>query len=265
MRNRNLKLPAINLCLLITLVGCGPGPATPQQNKELAAGYRSLNQNQSDLAIQQADDYLRAQPDGPGDAEALYLKGRGFEQKTATTPAESAKNLAAARAAYEDALNLNPSPKTEGYVRASLSNVDFFQEDYPAAVREASRAFMLITTPAIRAQLLYRIGVSQQRIGRFTDADQTFGLVETDYPGSPIAQSAQQHVGVREFYVQLGTFDSAGAQRALAFLTNNQLPAARQSVSGQTVVNSGPFNDYASAKAAKLKLVDQFPQSQIVP
>jgi tetratricopeptide (TPR) repeat protein len=265
MRNTSFKLVLLNLFLAAALVGCQSSKPTAQQTSELASAEHAVNQNQADLAIQKADDYLRQQPDGPGDAEALYLKGRGYEQKTAATAAESAKNLAAARAAYEDALNLNPSPKTEGYVRASLSNVAFFQEDYPAAVREASRAFILITTPAIRAQLLYRIGVSQQRTERFTDADQTFGLIVTDYPGSPIAQSAQQHIGLRVFYVQVGTFDSAGADHATASLRNNQLPASRQNTGGQTLVSAGPFNDYGSAKAAKLKLIDQFPQSQIVP
>src|SRR5580693_248788 len=123
MRNRNVKSASIGLFLAICLIGCGPGPTTPQQNNQLAAGYRALDEHQSDLAIQRADDYLRQQPNGPGDAEAMYLKGRGYEQKTATNPAQAAQNLAAARAAYDDALNLNPSPKTEGFIRASLSNV----------------------------------------------------------------------------------------------------------------------------------------------
>jgi tetratricopeptide (TPR) repeat protein len=266
MRNRNVKSTAIGLFLAIALIGCGPGPTTPQENNELTAGYRALDQHQSEQAIQRADDYLRQQPDGPGDAEAMYLKGRGYEQKTAASPAEAARNLAAARAAYDDALNLNPSPKTQGYICASLSNVAFFQEDYLTALSQASQALILVKSPAIQADLLYRIGVSQQRLGRFTDADRTFDQVQTDYPGSPIAQSAHQHEGMRDFYVELGTFDSVGADHVIASLQNSQLPISRQTVDpSQTIVRAGPFPDYESAKSAKTKLVAQYPQSQIVP
>jgi len=266
MRNRNEKSAAIGLFLSICLIGCGTGPTTPQQNNQLAAGYLALDQHQSDLAIQRADDYLRQQPDGPGDAEAMYLKGRGYEQKTAANPAESAKNLAAARAAYDDALNLNPSPKTQGYICASLSNVAFFQDDYLTALSQASQAMILVNSPAIQAALLYRIGVSQQRLGRFTDADQTFEQVQTNYPGSPIAQSAQQHEGMRDFYVNLGTYDSAGADRAAASLRNNEIAITRQTTpTGQCIVRAGPYTNYLTAKAAEMKLIDQFPQSQIEP
>ncbi len=266
MRNRNMKAGAISLLLAICLIGCGPGATTPQENKQLAAGYHALDQHQSDQAIQQADNYLRQQPDGPGDAEAMYLKGRGYEQKTAANPAQATQDLAAARAAYEDALKLNPSPQTEGYIRASLSNVTYYQEDYLASLSEAERAFILVKSPAIQAVLLYRIGVSQQRLGRFTDADRTFDQVQTSYPGSPIAQSAHQHEGMRDFYVELGTYNSADADSVVASLRNSQLAIIRQTVEGgQTIIRAGPFNDYQSAKSAKMKLGDQYPQSQIVP
>src|SRR5271155_3347833 len=112
MRNTTYKLVILNLFLGAALIGCQSSPPTPQQNNDLISADRAINDHQADLAIQKADDYLRQQPTGPNDAEALYLKGRGYEQKTADSPAQAAQNLAAARAAYDDALNLNPSPKT---------------------------------------------------------------------------------------------------------------------------------------------------------
>jgi tetratricopeptide (TPR) repeat protein len=219
------------------------------------------------VAIERADAYLRQQPSGPGSAEALYLKGRGYEQKAAGDPAEMRRNLDEARTAYLDALNQNPSPKTEGYIRASLSNVAFFQDDYVTAQSEASRAIKLVDSPEIASVLLYRIGVSQQRLGLFTDADATFGQVQQRYPGSPIAERAREHEGQRNFFAQLATYNTpAGAERAMEGLkASGVVISTRSDNAGHTIINAGPFNTYEEARDAKAKFAGQFPDALITP
>src|SRR3984957_16836853 len=140
MRNKLLAI----FFLAIGVSGCNIDDPPPADNPQLTSGFRALDDQQSELAIERADQFLRANPSGPGSAEALYLKGRGFEQKTAADPAELKRDLLEARMAYADALNQHPSPKTEGYIRASLSNVAFYQDDFPTSLSEASKAYPLV-------------------------------------------------------------------------------------------------------------------------
>jgi outer membrane protein assembly factor BamD (BamD/ComL family) len=259
---------AAALLLGVGLIGCGDNHPSAQQSSQLSSGFRALDEHQYNAAIQSADDYLRQQPSGPGAAEALYLKGRGYEQKPAADPAEMKRNLDEARTAYLDALNQNPSPKTEGYIRASLSNVAFFQDDYATAQSEASQAMKLVgDSPEIQSVLLYRIGVSQQRLGLFTDADSTFAQVQQRYPGSSIADRAREHEGKRVFFVQLATYNTPnGAERATDGLkASGVVISTRSDNAGHTVINAGPFPTYEDAKQAKAKFTAQFPDALITP
>lgn len=267
MRNKLLFKATATLAMTIGLAGCNVDQPAPPDNPQLVSGYRALGDQQSELAIQRADQFLRDNPSGPGSAEALYLKGRAFEQKRANDPAELKRNLVDARLAYADALNQHPSKKTEGYIRASLSNVAFFQDDFTTSFAEAYRAYSLIDSPEIQSVLLYRIGVSQQRMGRFTDADQTFGQVQTRFPTMPIARVAGQHIGLRNFYLQLATYNSAGgADRAIASMQNSRVAISKHTdVSGHTVIDAGPFSTYEAAKDAQTRFEQQYPDSLIVP
>src|SRR4051794_32492737 len=68
------------------LAGCGSG-MTREQRNAIGAGYQSLNTRQFDEAISRADAYLISTPRGPGSAEAMYIKGRGYEGRKAPNEA----------------------------------------------------------------------------------------------------------------------------------------------------------------------------------
>lgn len=268
-RGNALRGLALLVGLFVTgaLPGCADNNPSPQQSTQLSAGFRALEQNQSQVAIEQAEAYLRKQPHGPGSAEALYLKGRGYEQKAARDRNEVKRNLTEARTAYLDGLNRQPTPQTEGNIRASLSNVAFYQDDFATALAEASRAHALSDSQQVQSVLLYRMGVSQQRLGRFTDADQTFAVVQQRYPGSPLAQRAREHAGQRNFFVQLATFNTpAGADKAIESLRAAGVVISKHTDSARhTIVNIGPFSTYENAKSAKERFAGQYPDALIVP
>src|SRR5688500_4564295 len=95
--------------------------------KQLDAGYQSLADHQYDQAIGQADTYLQANPRGRDTAEALYLRGRAYEQRVTdagvkSTPDEARAALQAARNAYTEALAAEPTPELDAYIRTSLAN-----------------------------------------------------------------------------------------------------------------------------------------------
>jgi tetratricopeptide (TPR) repeat protein len=231
------------------------------------AANQALQARQFDAAIADADDYLRGQPKGPQAAEAGYDKGQAFQRKDVNNLDERRRNLFEAKSAYTAALNARPSRELEGNIRLELSTVALFQDDFPACIEQAAKAGPLVDAPPAKAWLLYNTGVAQQRLSRFTDADQTFRQVSQKYPGTPQAAAAQQHIGQRLFYVQLATYASpSDADRAtLSLRSTGQVVSRRSDVSGHTVLDIGPFSTYPNAQQQRDALLPSFPTAVIVP
>jgi tetratricopeptide (TPR) repeat protein len=263
------------LCISAFLVGCHSNPAAPPQPAQpplqppasLIAANQALATQQPDVAIADAQGYLRSQPSGPYAAQAWYMEGRGYYMKVASSPGESQNNLLQARTCYLEALQKNPDPALEGDIRAEYANVAFFQDDFAETIQQASAAMPLEKTPQTNAFLLLRIGMSEQRLGRFTDADQTFRQVMQRYPGTPIAESAREHEGQNNFYVQLATYtDKKLADQALASLRSGGVIISQRTDSkGNTIIDAGPYSTYADAKKVKDQLQANFPLALIVP
>src|SRR5258708_8938180 len=96
----------------IFLGGC----ATDNSKQQLNAGYRALDQHEYDQAIVAADTYLQKTPNGPGSAEACYLQGRVYEERSEeagrlNNNALARSTLQAAGSAYTPGLTLSPPPK----------------------------------------------------------------------------------------------------------------------------------------------------------
>ncbi len=170
--------------LLIASAACQPTDAG------LRAGYAALEEKQYDQAVSAADVYLRQNPGGPGAAEAKYLRGRVIDQQTKHSPSEAAANLGEARTLYEEALRLNPSPKLQGYIQTSLGNVAYWQDDYPLAERYWSAALERLDNDELKAWVTYRLGMCQQRLGKWASADTTFSIVTMQWPDTEVAQHA---------------------------------------------------------------------------
>jgi tetratricopeptide (TPR) repeat protein len=234
---------------------------------DLAAGYQSLDQKRYDQAIGQADALLAKDPTGPGSAEALYLRGRAFEQKLAANPHESKANLQSARASYIEALNRRPPNQLEWTIRTSLGNVAYFQDDYQTALNQFVAALPHIENADTRAWTIYRMGLAQQRLGQFAQADQSFAAVQQQHPGSLPAQRAKEHAGARSFYVQLVTFKSAAsAHKATAALRREGVEPVRvANAEGFQQIRVGPVPSYAQAQSLKTRFADRYPDAIISP
>ncbi|HYO09733.1 MAG TPA: tetratricopeptide repeat protein [Tepidisphaeraceae bacterium] len=266
------------IALAFTSTGCGGGgnraarrPATPQQRAVLTEGFSALDAQQYNDAIAKADQFLAGVPHGPESAEALYLRGRGLEGKNAAgvTPDEAKANLQAAREAYIRALEQSPREPLNAYVRTSLGNVAYFQDDYATAVSQLTSAYDALGTdaPDLKAWALYRVGLSQQRLGRFPQADKTFQAVQENFPNSLPAQRAREHQGARAFFVQLATFASAAtADQAVLNLRRQGVAAARETdPQGHAVLRAGPIASYGQAQFLKQRFAEQYPDAVVVP
>jgi cell division protein FtsN len=270
MRNR---LRGVVTALALTsasflITGC----ATDQTAKDqLNGGYHALDQHQYDQAIEAADQYLHKTPDGPGSAEAQYLKGRVLEQRA--EDAERAGNTEGARDSlkqagdcYKTGLLLSPPPAVEALLHAQLANVAYHFDDYGTAVREWQSAYPHLQTADANAWVLYCTGLCQQRLGWFSQADRTFQMVGETYPGTPQATRAQSHIGAKGFYVHVGAFTDAGdAERTIAALQVHGFQADKQSAGGKQLISVGPVPTYADAHALKGRLIGDYPKAYIEP
>ncbi len=264
------RLSRSRWCVVVCLAAGCNGPtstAPPVTAGPVDAAQAALRAGRFDAAIADADDYLRGQPAGPRAAEADYVKGSAYQQKVAPGAPEQRRNLFEAHTAYLAALNARPPAELEGYVRTGLSVVALFQDDFPTAIEQAQRATPLVSRPDTLASLLYNTGLAQQRLGRFTDADQTFRQVVARYPGTRQAQAAQQHEGQRLWYVQLAIYaSSADADRAtLSLRSNGSIVSRRSDATGHTVLDLGPYSTYAAAQQQRDALTGAFPAAVILP
>jgi tetratricopeptide (TPR) repeat protein len=270
---RNLLFLRSAFCILTSafLPGCIPEQQQPPVSQKppasLVAADQALTANLPDQAIADAQSYLRGNPQGSAAAQAWYFEGRGYEQKLAADPAQVQQDLFQANSCYQQALNQNPSSPLEGDIRASLSNVLFFQDKFADAIYQATNAMPLVSSQSVKSFLQLRIGECQQRLGRFNDADQTFNKVQQMYPGSPEAQAAHDHEGIHEFYVQLASYaDEKQAELAAASLMGSgEVVSRRTNSKGTTIIDLGAYNTYAAAKAVKDRLARNFPLAEIVP
>jgi tetratricopeptide (TPR) repeat protein len=252
--------------------GCSSrGKAAPptDRRQELAAGYAAFEQRRYDDAIASADRVLKEDMVGPGSAEALYLQGRVHEQKAqergGTTQARD--HLRTARALYQRALASKPPQPLEAYLRAGLANTSYFLEDYPTAAREWSNAYAHINDPDAKAWVLYRAGLSEQRQGRFAQADRNFAEVQQLFPGSEQARRAATHQGAAGFYVQVGTFATGSNADHTAGMLKAQgySPVKATDPSGRQTIAVGPVTTYQQAKSLHDRLAAQYPGAMIVP
>lgn len=247
------------------ITGCAPDPAAKDQ---LHNGYDALEHRQYDQADAIAHAYLTKTPQGPGSAEALYLEGRVLEARAeyANDAAQSRAQMDAARDVYSRGLALPAVPNVQARLHAGLANVAYFEDDYGTAVREWQLAYPNLEKPDDRAWTLYRIGICQQRLGWFEQADRSFQAVREQYGGSEPANRSAAHEGAKGFYVQVGAYsDASHADKSVTALRAQGLNAQKAQEPGKQVVRLGPIPSYADARALKARLSGQFPEAIITP
>jgi hypothetical protein len=265
-----LKGRALRLSLAALALSIAAGCVDTQSKQQLNAGYQALDAQRYDEAGTAANAYLTKHPTGPGAAEALYLQGRAYEQRALEShePAASARDdLAAARTAYAKGLTLNTTASVQALLHSGLANVAYFQEDYAIAVGEWQAAYPNLQTDDAKAWALYRIGLSQQRLGWFKQADDTFAQVQQQYPSSEAATRSGTRVGATAFYVQIGAYaDAANAIKLADNLQREGLPGSSvPEAANRHIVRVGPAATYADAKMLRSRIAGEYPQAIILP
>lgn len=200
-------------------------------------------------------------------AESLYRQGREIEDRVAGSEAEAKANLQQARTVYIRALKADPSTRLEAYIRAGIGNVAFYQDDYQTAVEQFATAYDRLDESGLQAMTLLRMGMAQQRLGRWEQADRTFLQLQRLFPQSSAAQVSRTKYGARQFWLQLATFSQpALADKAIIQLQKEGFrPSRTADAQGRHIVRVGPANSYAEALGLKIRLAATYPGSIINP
>ena len=257
-------LAIVITALMVATVG---GCASEAQKKLLRRGFDQLEAKQFSGAAGTANEYLNKYPSTPGVAEALYLRGRASEQRPSSSFAESRSNLQTARTDYIAALKAKPPQTLENYIRTSIGNVAFFQDDYATALAQWEYVYPRQKDATTRAWTLYRIGLCRQRLGRFGDADATFDRVVREFPGTLQARRSAEARGTRAFYVQVGAFAvQASADRLARDLAQRGGRVSRQAdPRGLYLVRLGPYGTYMQAMTERGRWLSFYPDARVVP
>jgi TolA-binding protein len=263
------RAAAILLLSSLALMGCAASQSASGTPKDdLNSGYEALAQKQYDKARNTADAFLTRYPEGPGRAEAYYLRGRAIYDRLSDSGSSSTNSadLQEARTAYIRALEASPSPALDAHIRADLGNVAFFQDDYVTALQQTTAAYEKLDKPEDKADALYRVGRCQQRLGHFEEADHTFASVQQQFPATRAATDAKRRQGARGFWVQLATYrQPAEADRATGTLRQQGItPQTSKTPTGQTVVRV-PAKSLAEARQIKSRFAGIYPDALIQP
>ncbi len=251
------------LALVLPPTGCHDPAANSLDEASLA-----IEQRHYDQTLAAADRYLQQKPLGPNAAQALYLRGRAIEQRPKPDHTHADKDLRQAKIHYLKALEQSPSKTLQAYVHTSLGNVSYWLGDFANAAAYWKEAYHQLEHDPLRASVLYRIGVCQQRLGNWTDADATLRRVQREFPGTDPAQQAQKRQTHHAFYVQIATFANAASAQKLAQELRSQgfsVTVQDRSQPKLSVVLSGPAQTYAHAQAIRNRLISRFPDALILP
>jgi TolA-binding protein len=249
------------LCLLL-LAAC-TGDA--QSRQQLHAGKLALDAQDYTQAIRDADAVL-ASGDSAAFAEAYYLRGCAIEWRQKNGYAASASDLSLARDSFTHGLNCDPRPVLAARLHAELGNVCYYQEDYSTAVRQLAIADGQTSDPQTKDLILYRIGIGQQRLGRFEDADHSFQLLQQEYPHSPYCAGARAHQGIRGFYVQVGAYSQlSDIDRAASAVAAAGSVPLKTTGKGLTIIRTADVPSFAQAEQLRQRLARQYPDARVMP
>jgi tetratricopeptide (TPR) repeat protein len=254
-----LTATALFLALLAACTG------NAQSRQSLDAAHQALGAGQDDQAIRDADAVI-ASGDQPALAEAYLLRGYAIETRPKPDTAAAARDLSLARQSYIQGLAENPRPAVAARLHVQLGSVCYDEEDYSTAAAEFSTAYPLLESSQPKDEVLFRIGVCQQRLGRFDDADRSFLRLQQDYPQSTYAAAAHAHQGIRGFYVRIGAFsrpaDVAAAAQAVSAAGSAPLQTTTH---GLTVIRTADVPSYSQAQALRDRLIARYPDARVMP
>lgn len=233
-----------------------------RQRAWLSEGERAYHGKQYGVAVQKLSSFLSEVPQGPDAARAAYVRG------------QARALLGQRQAAYADLQRAAETGDTDVAWRAAaaLGVLHFEDEHWAAAAQNLQRAVDRMPKQPPMDALLFRLAVSLERAGRWSDGLAAHRRIASEFPSSTYAARANRRLQARPTYfaVQAGAFSqAASAERLAADLRQGGLdahvrPEARDG-GALYLVLVGRAASYDAAKALHNQVRGHVPDAVIWP
>jgi len=254
------KSVALTLSVLTgCLIGC------QRVNSRLAEGIRRGQRQYAAGNFVGAERVLSSaiavQPSSPAAAEAYYIRGLTRLKQGQVQGAE-ADFICAVELAERDDLETN--------CRICLGSIAHDRGDWRGAYEQYDKVADRLPSVSPNDWILYRLGDSAQKIGKWSKARKYFGTVIREFPNSQAATLAKRKLKFSYFTIQAGAFSRAANARArVALLEKANLPARRETRNRNgkplQIVYVGKYGDFASAAGALERVKTIVSDARIVP
>ncbi len=254
-----VRLIIVIFVTIFFLNGCN------QPDKKLVAGIKEGQQLYSQGnyvgAERKLGAVISAYPSLPACAEAYYLRGLVRIKEGRTILAEQD---------FKRALNLARRDDLKTNAHICLGSIYFDRKLWDNAYHHYRRACNNLPKVSPNEWVLYRLGLSAQKTGRWVEARKYFARLMREYPNSQAAELAHRRISYEFFTIQAGAFSKHyGARKRFEQLKANGLPARieNQVVSGKRlqVVFVGRYKKSYQAREELKKVRSIVPDARIVP
>lgn len=237
----------ICFALAWVVMGCaGCTGLTREQQDLLWKGEDAYRRKQYMTAIVHLDKFLGQVEGKPEVGKASYLRGLCHART---------QQRAQAYADLRRAVGIEGDSEILWRAYVTLGSLQFDDGDWSGAVESLSAGRSRMPSAPPRDVVLYRIGLCQERLGRWDESRTTFAELVSAFPSSPQAAGARRRLELspRYFSIQCGVFrEQKNAEGQQLQLRRQNLPAVVRSEQrdGKSVfvVLSGEYASYEEAK-----------------
>lgn len=243
--NGLMKQTILTAAMIILVAGCESTPAPRiEQIEQARAAYEAGRYDRSE---QMVSTFLRGRSKGAAAAEAYYVRGLS-RIKTG--------NRSGAKRDIQTGHRMTGDKELKAMMAVQLGNFDFDDERYNSAMVHYESAIRDLPEAQPRDKAMYRLAVSQFRVGRFDDGRATLVDLIRRFPNSSLAGPAQRLKNWDGDYytVQSGAFNNpAHAAKAARDLRNRGFVTRTYhdtTGAARHVVRVGRFRTYSDARGA---------------
>ena len=235
------------------LGGCAAGPLDKVSSSLFTAGYDSFRAAKFADAERQFTQVISRNPGNASLSEVYYF--RGLSRLKLGRREQAKSDFRQGATSYGREL-------TQIYSAVALANLEFEESHDKAAADLYKQALDHPVKDLPLDAILFRLGVSSQRLGRWQQADDAFARLVSKYPESPLAPEARRRFQASYFTVQAGAFaERKNAEALVDRLKQKGFPASPTVVASQGktlhLVNVGRYRTYREAESVAAQLKGQ--------
>ena len=236
--------------LLAALAGCGHTYLSANSQASLSQARSDLDAGRLPEAERQLSALISANGASSVLSELHYLRGVARQKQGRYLEARQDFTLGATS---------RGTRQTQVFSAVALANMDFEEGCDAPAISLYRQALDSNVRDLPIDLMLLRLGVALQRQGRWTEADDIFARLISQYPKSPLVPQARQRFEATAFTVQAGLFvDRRNADALAANLRSRNFPVSQSVTLSDNrtayLVNVGRFRTFDEARATAQRL-----------